>query len=58
MTKFLIRGLEMRRKIPSLRGNSSTIYLPKSWAGKKVAVILLDGKHGGTLDGEEEEDRG
>lgn len=40
--KFEIEGKDMRKKIASSSGGSSKVYLPKSWEGKQVVVILLE----------------
>ena len=38
-----IKGYEMIKKIAGKRsGNSAYVYLPAKWAGKKIAVILLE----------------
>jgi hypothetical protein len=45
--KAVISFKEMKEKTPTMPGKKSTsaiIYLPPSWAGKKVAVFLLDEK--------------
>jgi len=38
-----IKGYETIRKVAGKRsGNSAYVYLPAKWAGKKIAVILLE----------------
>ena len=37
-----IKGYEMIEKRAGKSGNSAYIYLPAKWAGKKIAVILLE----------------
>ncbi|NOZ81004.1 MAG: DUF2080 family transposase-associated protein [DPANN group archaeon] len=37
-----LKGSEVLEKIPRLGGNSGRVYVPKSWIGKKVKVVLLD----------------
>jgi hypothetical protein len=49
MTKAVVNFIEMKEKTPTMPGKKSTsaiIYLPPSWAGKKVAVFLLTDKRG------------
>lgn len=44
MPKAIINFKEMKEKVPTIPGEkatSSVIYLPLSWAGKKVAVLLI-----------------
>ena len=44
MHKFNLHGLDIMYKTAGAGNNSSSrVNLPKSWQGKKVAVILLDG---------------
>ncbi len=40
MAKFEITGEEMIKKTVSKVGNGAVVYVPKAWAGKKVAIIL------------------
>ena len=37
-----MEGYEVLEKVPELGGNSGRIYVPKSWIGKKVRVILIE----------------
>lgn len=37
-----IKGYGLIEKRPGKSGNSAYIYLPAKWAGKKVAVVLLE----------------
>lgn len=37
-----MKGYEAIEKVAQAGGNSSRIYVPKSWEGKKVKVILLE----------------
>lgn len=42
-TKFEIQGYELLEKIADESPTSSArIYVPKKWAGKKVAVVRLE----------------
>lgn len=43
MVEFRLKGKEMLMKTPTLVGTGAVIYVPKAWAGKKVAVILEGG---------------
>ena len=38
--EFKVEGIESREKIVAEGGTSGRIYLPKSWVGKEVIVIL------------------
>lgn len=40
--KIEIEGYEAVEKTAVKGGNSSRIYVPKSWEGKKVKAILLE----------------
>ena len=45
MTRAVVDFKEMKEKIPSIPGEKSTsaiIYVPLSWAGKKVVVFLIN----------------
>ena len=37
-----IEGYEALEKTAEKSGNSSRVYLPKKWEGKKVKIILMD----------------
>jgi putative transposon-encoded protein len=37
-----MEGYEILEKIPELGGNSGRVYVPKSWIGKKVRVVLIE----------------
>ncbi|MDD2329037.1 MAG: DUF2080 family transposase-associated protein [bacterium] len=37
-----LMGYGIEEKIPVKSGNSSRIYLPAAWAGKKVRVVLVE----------------
>lgn len=37
-----LKGYGIEEKIPVKSGNSSRIYLPATWAGKKVRVVLVE----------------
>ncbi len=39
---FSIAGYEMVKKTASPEPRASRVYLRKSWAGKKIAVVLLE----------------
>ncbi|HUS50869.1 MAG TPA: DUF2080 family transposase-associated protein [Candidatus Paceibacterota bacterium] len=42
-TKFEIQGFEMLEKIASNDArSSSSVYVPKSWAGKKVIIVRVE----------------
>ena len=41
--KIPIKGYFMVEKVAGKSGNSAYLYLPAKWAGKKVAVVLLEG---------------
>lgn len=40
--RITVEGYEVVEKIVKSGGNSGRIYLPKSWIGKKVKIILLE----------------
>ncbi len=40
--KLEMEGFEIIEKIAVKGGNSSRIYVPKKWEGKKVRVILIE----------------
>ncbi len=40
--KIELQGYEVVEKIAVKGGNSSRIYVPKKWEGKKVKVILIE----------------
>jgi putative transposon-encoded protein len=40
--KIEMRGFEVIEKIAVKGGNSSRIYVPKKWEGKKVRAILIE----------------
>ena len=40
--KIEIEGYEVVEKIAVKGGNSSRIYVPKKWEGKKVKAILIE----------------
>jgi len=42
LIQMKIQGYEAVEKIATKGGNSSRIYVPKQWEGKKVKVILLE----------------
>lgn len=44
LKKFTIRGYITLRKTVGSHGNVSAVYLPKAWAGRDVAVVLLPTK--------------
>ena len=37
-----MEGYEVVEKVPEKGGNSARIYVPKSWLGKKVRVVLIE----------------
>jgi len=37
-----MEGYEVVEKIAMLTGNGARIYIPKSWAGKKVRAVLIE----------------
>jgi len=37
-----LRGYEVIEKIVKPSGDSGRIYVPKSWVGKRVKIILLE----------------
>lgn len=42
-TKFEIHGYEMIEKTASVDArSSSSVYVPKNWAGKKLVVVRLE----------------
>jgi putative transposon-encoded protein len=42
-TKFQLTGFEMLEKIVADdKADSGRIYVPKSWKGKKVAIVRLE----------------
>lgn len=42
--EFTTEGIESREKVVAEAGTSGRIYLPKSWVGRTVVVILKEGK--------------
>ena len=44
-TKFTVEGFEMLEKVvPTDHASySARIYVPKKWAGKKIAIVRLEG---------------
>ena len=40
--KVTVEGYEVIEKVVKDAGNSGRIYLPRSWIGKKVKVVLLE----------------
>jgi len=40
--KIEMRGFEVVEKIAVKGGNSSRIYVPKKWEGKKVRAVLIE----------------
>ncbi|MCD6493205.1 MAG: DUF2080 family transposase-associated protein [Archaeoglobaceae archaeon] len=40
--KITVEGYEAIEKIVKESGNTGRIYVPRSWIGKKVKVILLE----------------
>ena len=40
--EFKVEGAEARAKVVGDGGASGRIYLPKSWIGKKVIIILKE----------------
>ena len=40
--KIEMRGFEVVEKVAVKGGNSSRIYVPKKWEGKKVRVVLIE----------------
>jgi putative transposon-encoded protein len=41
--EFKVNGVEAREKVVGDGGASGRIYLPKSWIGEKVIIILKEG---------------
>jgi len=39
-----LKGYESLEKIPAGGGNSGRVYVPKEWVGKRVKIILLEGR--------------
>ena len=37
-----VEGYEVLEKVVKEGGNSGRVYLPKSWVGKRVKIILLE----------------
>lgn len=37
-----MEGYGVIEKVPEKGGNSARIYVPKSWMGKKVRVVLIE----------------
>jgi len=42
LIEIKMKGYEALEKIAQAGGNSSRVYVPKHWKGKKVKVILLE----------------
>ena len=40
--EITIKGYGIEEKVPVKSGNSSRIYLPAAWAGKRVRVVLVE----------------
>jgi hypothetical protein len=40
--EITLRGYGVEEKIPVKSGNSSRLYLPASWAGRRVRVVLVE----------------
>ena len=40
--KMQMEGFEVVEKIAGKGGNSSRIYVPKKWEGKKVRAVLIE----------------
>jgi len=40
--KIEMQGFEVVKKIAVKGGNSSRIYVPKKWEGKKVRAVLIE----------------
>lgn len=41
-TKIQLTGYEMMEKQVNKSGDSGRVYVPVSWVGKKVKIILLE----------------
>ena len=37
-----MEGYEVIEKVAVLTGNGARIYVPKSWAGKKIRAVLVE----------------
>ena len=42
LMKIEMQGFEVVEKIAVKGGNSSRIYVPKKWEGKKVKAVLIE----------------
>jgi|GEM_PF-6149062 len=41
--KFTLEGYDYKEKVVApFSGTSAKVYLPKSWEGKRIAIILLE----------------
>ena len=40
--EFKVKGVEAREKVVGDGGASGRIYVPKSWIGKKIVIILKE----------------
>jgi putative transposon-encoded protein len=40
--KIEMRGYEVVEKVAVKGGNSSRIYVPKRWEGKKIRAVLIE----------------
>jgi putative transposon-encoded protein len=40
--EFKFKGYSLAHKIAKIGGHSARVFVPKSWDGKKVVVILLE----------------
>jgi len=40
--KMQMEGYEVVEKVAMLTGNGARIYIPKSWAGKKIRAVLIE----------------
>lgn len=42
--EFKLEGIESREKVVTEAGTTGKIYLPKSWIGRTVVVVLKEEK--------------
>ncbi len=40
--KVTVEGYEVKTKSVFSQGNTTAIFVPKRWAGKKVVVVLIE----------------
>ena len=44
MRQFALNGVELLEKTARFSGSGAVVYVPVSWGGRRVVIILLDDK--------------